>query len=1053
MAVPQDETEARPIPSASRDVPTRAVASSGSFSFSFMESLAAAGAIGSLRGREHSVLEHRQSMGRRPSTDAGSAGSVSRSDSQCTEYIHSIAEMGPFNNEVGTEQSADTIEEAAIIRMSEPTQSLRGRHTGRAGSFSSVRASMDQASVTTPLLADGPSVPHPSDTQQSKDAARELSDSVVVGVINTIVSLPCTLAYVAIMFPSKRFRPFMPALSRLVFLGSALHQTTFSFLSSLPFAIGQVQDVGLIFLSAMSTSVASLLPVSGESPEEQAATERLMVTTTLLAMTLSTAVTGLLLIVVGKRRLAGLIAYIPLPVVAGYLGYVGYFCLAAGAAQSSGKPISSLLSWRLLFAEDAWLPSLSGFASFAFIYLTLRNWRHPLCMPTVLCLVPLLYYLVLATMVLLTGTSWADLFAQLGDAGWITMPDAGNGSQPFWEVYELYDLLPWRAERIAWAVLVRQVPMTLALFSVVLFGSCLDITAIQASLPYEVDYNAELVTVGISNLLTGICGAGFTGSYIFSQTIFTMRSGCTHRINGALLAIAEAALFFVPASVIQLLPNFYYGALLLVFGLEITLDWLVFSYSRFTATEYALTLAVFTVIMVTTAQLAVTGLEVGIAVGIVVCALHFAVEYSKVQVRALTAVASISSCVRPYQQRAVLELFRSHIQAMALSGYVFFGSSVLLGDRVRDLAVAVAETGDDANARLDATLLKFPDMNSPGRGSPDRNSHTKPAADGGPEEVPASFDAGHRVHGLELKHAAGALRAARRFLLLDFSGISGMDATAAATFKKMSLTAAAAGVSLVITGVRRPSARWSLLVGNGVVAQDGGQADAPSGTCPCFDTLDDALAWCEAHFLEVAVQEGLMPSTCGTMTLEEVVDMHLGPWLHAQPSRAMLPELSAAEVAAGLERFGETVRLRKGDALYAAGDDATAMFIVLSGEVMCEWDFDAFAREAQVFSSLESPAAEAADAVPRGGTAARSLRYGAGGVTGDLEFFLRQRRSFGAVCTADAAVLRLPEAGYRDMLRAAPLVAVMLQHMVVHNEMHSTASHMKMVQQGAAAVG
>ena len=88
-----------------------------------------------------------------------------------------------------------------------------------------------------------------------------------------------------------------------------------------------------------------------------------------------------------RRKLAGLIAYIPLPVVAGYLGYVGYFCLAAGAAQSSGQPISSLPSWLLLLSEDAWLPSLAGFGSFIFIYVTLRNWRHPLCMPTVLCLV------------------------------------------------------------------------------------------------------------------------------------------------------------------------------------------------------------------------------------------------------------------------------------------------------------------------------------------------------------------------------------------------------------------------------------------------------------------------------------------------------------------------------------------------------------------------------------------------------------------------------------------------------------------------------------------
>ena len=32
----------------------------------------------------------------------------------------------------------------------------------------------------------------------------------------------------------------------------------------------------------------------------------------------------------GVYKLASLVQYVPLPVVAGYLGYVGYFCLAAG---------------------------------------------------------------------------------------------------------------------------------------------------------------------------------------------------------------------------------------------------------------------------------------------------------------------------------------------------------------------------------------------------------------------------------------------------------------------------------------------------------------------------------------------------------------------------------------------------------------------------------------------------------------------------------------------------------------------------------------------------
>lgn len=41
-------------------------------------------------------------------------------------------------------------------------------------------------------------------------------------------------------------------------------------------------------------------------------------------------------------------AYIPLPVVAGYLGYLGYFCIVAALAQVTGLPISSPVSMGLV---------------------------------------------------------------------------------------------------------------------------------------------------------------------------------------------------------------------------------------------------------------------------------------------------------------------------------------------------------------------------------------------------------------------------------------------------------------------------------------------------------------------------------------------------------------------------------------------------------------------------------------------------------------------------------------------------------------------------------
>lgn len=51
--------------------------------------------------------------------------------------------------------------------------------------------------------------------------------------------------------------PYLPDLVRLVLLSSAVHAAAFVALSSMPFAVGQVQDAGLIFLSTMARSVDS----------------------------------------------------------------------------------------------------------------------------------------------------------------------------------------------------------------------------------------------------------------------------------------------------------------------------------------------------------------------------------------------------------------------------------------------------------------------------------------------------------------------------------------------------------------------------------------------------------------------------------------------------------------------------------------------------------------------------------------------------------------------------------------------------------------------------
>lgn len=73
---------------------------------------------------------------------------------------------------------------------------------------------------------------------------------------------------------------------------------------------GQVQDVGLIFISAMATDVVARCMAAGAAPAATLAT-------TLVTLTLATGVVGALIVAVGALKLASLVQFVPLPVVGG----------------------------------------------------------------------------------------------------------------------------------------------------------------------------------------------------------------------------------------------------------------------------------------------------------------------------------------------------------------------------------------------------------------------------------------------------------------------------------------------------------------------------------------------------------------------------------------------------------------------------------------------------------------------------------------------------------------------------------------------------------------
>ncbi len=67
---------------------------------------------------------------------------------------------------------------------------------------------------------------------------------LIYAFVNSIMCVPCLYGYAAVIFAHDVFQPHINALSKLVILSSVLHQICFTAFSTLPFAIGQVQDAG-----------------------------------------------------------------------------------------------------------------------------------------------------------------------------------------------------------------------------------------------------------------------------------------------------------------------------------------------------------------------------------------------------------------------------------------------------------------------------------------------------------------------------------------------------------------------------------------------------------------------------------------------------------------------------------------------------------------------------------------------------------------------------------------------------------------------------------------
>ena len=97
-------------------------------------------------------------------------------------------------------------------------------------------------------------LPYNRKLSQPRQAQNLPCISILFGLVNSSIVLPIIMSFGSIIYQHEFFRPYLSILMKLTVISGAVHQLVFSTISSLPFAVGQVQDAGELFYCVYMSS-------------------------------------------------------------------------------------------------------------------------------------------------------------------------------------------------------------------------------------------------------------------------------------------------------------------------------------------------------------------------------------------------------------------------------------------------------------------------------------------------------------------------------------------------------------------------------------------------------------------------------------------------------------------------------------------------------------------------------------------------------------------------------------------------------------------------------
>ncbi len=376
---------------------------------------------------------------------------------------------------------------------------------------------------------------------------------------------------------------------------------------------------------------------------------------------LSSLLTGGFIFLLGITRAAGLVRYIPYPIVGGFLAGLGWLIFNAGFAVAVDLRLAAD-SLPLLMSIEVfrrWLPALV----FALCVLALQaRFKHAMVMPVFIIVAVALFY------------AWAQLVVgdvdALAESGWFLPMAPGTIDWQPLDLAAIARIEPAMIEASAGGILTLIIVCTLNVF----FRA----SAQELVSGRELDLNRECAVNGAANIASGLAGGGIVGYHGPASTALVELMGVYGRLVGLILALLFWLTLMFGSALFSLIPRFLPAGLLMYFGLQFMKDWLLDSWFKLPRQDYV-------IVVVIALATALFGLLPGIGLGMVLAMSFFVLEYSRMDVikQQLSGGVHRSNLDRSFAENRFLQREGKKILILRLQGYLFFGTAYRFYEHVK----------------------------------------------------------------------------------------------------------------------------------------------------------------------------------------------------------------------------------------------------------------------------------------------------------------------------------------------------------------------------------